>query len=152
MSIIPPPLCFLVFCFTLCNIARGQAHEPIIVSELLRITPLTRSTYMHTCDRSNGLIYTSAHEAVIVSTPPSDTATLQLIRWVSDSLRKDIGACVADRWHPDAMGGLDVVHQFNIPSYASELTRQIAEAKGLPVPQHGFDTLTNKHSGLNLLT
>lgn len=43
-------------------------------------------------------------------------------------------------WHPDGMEGLDVVQALNIPSYANELTRQIAQKKQLPVPDKGFDT------------
>lgn len=93
---------------------------------------------MHTCDNSNGIIYYNELEALIVSTPPSDDATETLIQWVTDSLKKNIVAYVIDRWHPDAMEGLDIVHKHGIPSYAYEVTQEIAIAKNLPVPYNGF--------------
>ena len=112
--------------------------QSFMVNPSLEITPLSKNAFIHTYDNSNGLIFISGEEAIIVSTPPSDEVTLSLINWVRDSLRKDIIAYVIDRWHPDAMEGLDVVQRMHIPSYSSELTRETAANKGLPVPKTGF--------------
>ncbi|MCG8697013.1 MAG: hypothetical protein MI922_03080, partial [Bacteroidales bacterium] len=49
-----------------------------------------------------------------------------------------VAAYVIDRWHPDAMEGLDVLQERSIKTYANELTRKIAKDKGLPVPDKGF--------------
>ena len=114
--------------------------DPFTIAPGLTITPLTQNVYMHTFENSNGIIYVNNDEALLVSTPPSDEVTLQLIGWVEDSLNKKITGFVIDRWHPDAMEGLDVVHDKGIPTYASVLTRQIAREKDLPVPAVGFDT------------
>lgn len=133
---------FLFVFISVCCVFKSPVQENRIpISGALMILPLDSSTYIHRCDNANGLIYTSDDQAIIISTPPSDRATHDLITWVRDSLGKEITAYIIDRWHPDAMEGLDVVKEFNIPSYSSELTRTYALAKGLPQPENGFDTL-----------
>ncbi|MEO1655626.1 MAG: subclass B1 metallo-beta-lactamase, long type [Bacteroidota bacterium] len=112
----------------------GQTEK---VSECLELTQLTASTYIHTCNNNNGLVYISDQEAIIISTPDSDQETQNLIDWVKNKAK--IIGYVIDRWHPDAMGGLDVVHKNAIPSYANERTRSIAKEKGLAIAQVGFD-------------
>lgn len=118
----------------------GQNPSFNITPEL-RITSLSDNVFIHTHDNSNGIVFTDQDEAVLVSTPPSDEVTLDLINWVKDSLQKKIIAYVIDRWHPDAMEGLDVVHKLGIHSYSYELTRSIAVQKGLPIPQTGFNPM-----------
>jgi glyoxylase-like metal-dependent hydrolase (beta-lactamase superfamily II) len=113
---------------------------PFRISDSLVITPLNQQTFIHTCDNSNGLVFTSQDDAIIISTPPSDRITYELINWVKDSLRKEIVAYVIDRWHPDAMEGLNVVQSLGIPSYANEMTCEIAAEKNLPVSKHCFNT------------
>lgn len=94
---------------------------------------------MHTQNNNNGLIYIDNDEAIIVSTPDSDTETQHLIDWVRNEKLATIVGYVIDRWHPDAMGGLDIVQQNGIKTYSYKLTQQIAKAKGLPVPEIGFN-------------
>lgn len=111
----------------------------INISEGLTATKIAEGVYIHTCDKSNGIVYVNKGEAIIVSTPPSDDATTELINWTQDQLNAKIIGYVIDRWHPDAMEGLDVVQKQGIKSYSYELTRTIAENKGLPIPDIGFD-------------
>jgi hypothetical protein len=113
-------------------------HQEINISKKLKVTQLTDNTYLHTSNNNNGIIYHNNGEAIIVSTPDYDEETLNLINWVKDNLQVKIIAYIIDRWHPDAMGGLNIVHQAGIKSYANELTRTIAKNKKLPVPQIGF--------------
>ena len=113
----------------------GQTEK---VSDCLKLIKLTKSTYIHTCNYNNGLVYISDKEAIIVSTPDSDLETQRLIDWVKNEKKAKIVGYVIDRWHPDAMEGLDVVHKNGIKTYAYELTRQIAKEKKLPIPKAGF--------------
>jgi len=116
----------------------GTNAQQIDISDNLYLTKLTDKTYIHTCDNSNGVVFINNNKALIVSTPYSDTETQNLIDWVIKKQNAEIVGYVIDRWHPDAMEGLDVVHNNGIKSHAYELTRQIAKEKGLPVPQIGF--------------
>nr|WP_320000018.1 subclass B1 metallo-beta-lactamase, long type [uncultured Draconibacterium sp.] len=122
----------------------GQTMQ---VSDKLTITKLTDKTYLHTCENSNGIVFINGEVALVVSTPDSDTETQNLIDWVQNEKHAKIVAYVIDRWHPDAMEGLDIVHKNGIKTYSYELTRQIAKDKGLPVPQIGFDPKTEIQVG-----
>lgn len=116
-----------------------SAQHEIKISDNLKVIRLTNNIYIHTGNDNNGIIYHSNDEAIIVSTPESDPETLNLINWVKNNLKVKIVGYVIDRWHPDAMGGLDAVHESGIKSYANELTRTISKNKNLPVPQTGFE-------------
>ena len=113
--------------------------QTIQVSDKLILTKLTDKTYIHTCQNNNGLVFINGDKALIVSTPDSDLETQNLIDWVVEKQKARIVGYVIDRWHSDAMEGLDIVHKNEIKSYSFELTRQIANEKGLPIPQIGFD-------------
>lgn len=113
---------------------RGFTH----VSKHLTLLKLSDHCYIHTCQDCNGLLCVDNGHAVVVSTPPSNEETRQLIDWISTVLHAEIAAFVIDRWHPDAMGGLHTVIEAGIPSYANHRTCHIARQKHLPVPEQGF--------------
>ena len=129
----------IIILFSFISIFINSYGQEIKVSNDLVITKLSENVFIHTCDNSNGIIYVNNGEAVIVSTPPSDAATSELIKWTKTNLKAKIIGYVIDMWHPDAMEGLDVVQKLKIKSYAYEGTRKIAKEKGLPVPDIGFD-------------
>lgn len=123
-----------------CFLTAGQLFaQTIQVSENLVLQQLSAHCYMHTQNNNNGLVYINQGEAILVSTPDSDAGTQRLIDWVRNDRQARIVGYLVDRWHPDAMGGLDVVQNNGIKTYAYELTRQIAREKGLPVANTGFD-------------
>lgn len=113
--------------------------QKIHVSDNLILYKLSEKCYLHTQNGNNGLVFINNGKAVIASTPDSDLETQNLIDWVRNEQQAKIVAYVIDRWHPDAMQGLDVVQKNGIKSYAYELTRQIAKNKGLPIPKIGFN-------------
>jgi glyoxylase-like metal-dependent hydrolase (beta-lactamase superfamily II) len=116
----------------------GQ-EQRIKVSDKLELIKLSPETYMHISEGSNGMVTINNGEGIIVSTPPTDGATSELIRWVIDSLKVKITGVIVDSWHPDNMEGLDIFQSMHIKSYANEMTRKIAVEKGLPIPQVGFN-------------
>lgn len=113
--------------------------QDIKVSENLSLHKLSEHSYIHTQRNNNGFIYLNKGEAIIVSTPDSDIETQNLIDWVKNEQKAQIVGYIIDRWHTDAMEGLDIVKQNGIKSYSYELTRTIAKEKGLPIPEIGFD-------------
>ncbi len=121
--------------------------QTINISDGLTAIKIAEGVYIHTYDNSNGIIIVNNGEAIIVSTPPSDDATLKLIDWAKENLKANITGYVIDMWHPDAMEGLDVVQKLGIKSYSSELTRTIAKEKGLPIPDIGFDSKLELKAG-----
>ena len=125
----------------------AQSSEGFAISESITITQITKNTFVHSSDNNNGLIYISGKEALIVSTPQTDRQTQDLIDWITQEKHVKIVGYVIDRWHPDAMGGLAAVHANGIPSYAYVRTQQIAQQKGLPVPQQAMDERAIIHVG-----
>lgn len=119
--------------------ANQLVGQEIRISDNLILQKLANDCYVHTQHNNNGLIYISNGQAIIVSTPDSDIETQNLIHWVRNEKHATIVGYIIDRWHPDAMGGLDVVQKNGIKTYSYELTRQIARKKGLPIPDIGFN-------------
>jgi metallo-beta-lactamase class B len=63
---------------------------------------------------------------------------MQLMNWITVSLKVHIVGFVPNHWHADCMGGLGFLQQQNIESYANQTTIDIAQSKNLPLPAHGF--------------
>jgi len=112
--------------------------QEIRISDNLVLQKLSDHCYVHTQNNNNGLIYIYDDEAIIVSTPNSDIETQNLINWVQNVKYSKIVGYIIDRWHSDAMGGLDVVQKNGLKTYSFDLTKQIAKEKGLPIPEIGF--------------
>lgn len=128
------------------------AAESVRISEKLFVVEIADGVFLHTSDNNNGLVVISEGEAFAVSTPATAAQTEELIDWI----RRDQGASLigfaADRWHPDAMGGLETVHEKGVRSYAHNRTRRIARARGLAVAQVGFDARMEVQVGRKTLT
>ena len=122
--------------------------EPVSLSPDLEIIPLSNHTYIHRSLLAtqsfgkvpcNGLIYHRNGEAFIADTPAHDTLSQLLINWLEDSQGLAVKGVIATHFHDDCLGGLTSFHEQNIPSYASELTRLLAEKDTLPLPQQTFE-------------
>lgn len=95
----------------------------------------------------NGMIVAKNHEAIIFDTPAGDSASLELIRWVENNLKAGIKAVIPTHFHEDCLGGLEVFHQNNIPSYAHVRTIKLAEQNHKTVPQNGFESTLELRCG-----
>ncbi len=112
--------------------------QNIKISENLVLTKVSDNVFIHTQKNNNGIVYFNNNEAIVVSTPNSDTETQNLINWVENKAK--IVAYVIDRWHPDAMEGLDIVKENKIKTYSTMMTKNIAQEKGLPLTDFTFST------------
>ena len=129
-----------------------DTFQHIKVSEDIEVIQISANAYVHVSYAqlpgwgrvgSNGLIYTINGEALLFDTPMNDSLTIQLVHWITDSLKVRIVGFVPNHWHSDCMGGLNYLTSIGIPSYANEKTITIAKSKNLPIPQHSFvDSLT----------
>jgi len=118
--------------------AIASAQE-ISVSDKLSVSALSDGIYLHTSDNNNGIVVFSDGQALAISTPATDAETQALINWITKEMNATLVGFVADRWHPDAMGGLETVRRNSVQTYAHHRTRQIARERGLPVPEIGFE-------------
>ena len=136
----------LVFLFDSVSIAQDISKK-ITVNNDLEIVQLTPSVYMHISYAEfagfgrvacNGMILTNGDKAFLFDTPPTEQLTKQLVEWISQTLKLKVVGFVPNHWHIDCMGGLAYLQSIGVESYANQATIDIAKAKNLPVPAHGF--------------
>lgn len=87
---------------------------------------------------ANAVVVVSGNDALLFDTPWDKAQTEELIHWVKDSLRKNIIGCIITHAHVDRIGGIDVMHQNKIPTYAYHLSKQEAIRNKHTLPQHLF--------------
>ena len=128
----------------------GIAQEnnvPISIGPDLQIIPLSKRVYIHKSwttftgfgrIASNGMIYTNEQEAILMDTPANDSLTMLLLKWVQQDLGLTVKAVVINHHHDDCLGGLKVLHDMGIPSYATKRCQGLAKKDGVIVPQNGF--------------
>lgn len=121
-------------------------------SERLVISRISPHCYVHTSYKQtndfgkvpcNGMIVIDQHEAIIFDTPTDDQGAEELIRWLNDTMKIQVLAVIPTHFHDDCLGGLNIFHKNNIPSFAHQATIDLAGKNNLPVPQNSFkDSMT----------
>lgn len=129
------------------------AQQTIYKTPGLEIDSIAANTYVHRTFLNtkewgkvscNGAIFIDNGEAIVFDTPTTDSVSTELISWIKDHTRATIKAIVINHSHDDCLGGLAVFHRAGVPSYSSELTRELAkkDTQNKPtVPQHGFSKM-----------
>ncbi|WP_420602623.1 subclass B1 metallo-beta-lactamase [Flagellimonas sp.] len=127
---------------------KKERLSTVYESKTLSIKSLSKNVYLHTSYLHipdygsfpcNGVIYVNNKDAIIFDTPSNIQVTSELINYIQKELECTIKGVVASHFHDDCLGGLEAIHEHDIPSYGSTLT--IAEAKkdSLVPPNHAFD-------------
>lgn len=115
-------------------------------SDMLKIERITEHTYRHisylqTEDfgnvACNGMIVMDGNEVIVLDTPVDDIVSAELINWLEGQNLK-IKAVVPTHFHDDCLGGLNVFHEKNIPSYALDKTIKLAIKANVSVPKNEF--------------
>ena len=129
------------------NCFAQDEYKTIKVSKDMELIQISPNAYIHISYSvlpkfgrfpSNGLIFINKKEAFIFDTPVTDSLTKNLVFWLTDSMKLKIVGFVPNHWHIDCMGGLGFLQSQKIESYANQMTIDIAKAKNLPIPAHGF--------------
>jgi metallo-beta-lactamase class B len=124
-----------------------SSYQKIRISKDIELLKISDNAYIHVSYSkigeygriaSNGMIYTNGDEAYLFDTPCTDSLTMDLCSWIKDSLKAKVVGFVPNHWHIDCMGGLGYLKKIGVESYAYQKTIDIAMAKKLPVPAHGF--------------
>ncbi len=122
-------------------------YKKVQVSEDIMLIKLSENAYMHisysTFQKygrvaSNGLVFINHREAFLFDTPVTDSLTMNLVSWLTETMKLKIVGFIPNHWHVDCMGGLGFLQSQKIESYANQMTVAIAKSKNLPVPDHGF--------------
>ena len=142
-------LCILLLGISFVFIACEKKDEikRIQISEDIELIKLSEKAYVHISIMevppwgkvsTNGLIFIDGNEVFLFDTPWNDSQTEILVNWINNSLSAEVTTFVPGHWHADNLGGLDYLHSIEIKSYANQMTIDLAEANGMPVPQYGF--------------
>jgi len=147
-------LIFFMF-FASCN--TSERDNAVYESDNLRIEQLTPHTFVHisyleTNDYGkvpcNGMVVIDNGEAIIFDTPTNDAVSKELIAWVEEKAKAIVKKVVITHFHVDCLGGLQAFHNRNIPSYANELTIQLARENEVEtLPTNGFENLMELEVG-----
>lgn len=134
----------------------GTSSQSDYSSNHLAIEKLSKHVYRHISFLKtdsfgkvacNGMVVIKDGDAIIFDTPASQQVAEELIQWVEEEMNSKIKAIIPTHFHLDCLGGLEAFHQKHIPSYANTATIQMAQAKGSPVPQRGFDPMLELQVG-----
>jgi len=141
-------LLFLLFCFIAVNAHAKQPGDTLKISENLLIVPLSNKSFIHISYVTypsfgrvacNGMVYINQNKAVVMDTPPNNEISRELINWIEEEFQGvSIDAVVINHFHSDCLGGLEVFHEAGVTSYASALTRKLAEQDNAILPQKTF--------------
>ncbi len=161
-DLMKPPILILLFTiFFIHANGRSQKDSIAYVSDHLKIISLSAQSYVHisylqTDDYGkvpcNGLVYLHNGEAVVIDTPADETGSLELIDWITKKKAHRLKAVVANHFHYDCVGGLEIFHQYGVASYANEETLSLAEKRGNTIPLNGFDTELDLNIGDTTVT
>ena len=135
----------LLFLITFISLTchRKISENTIYQSNNLLITQVSKHTYIHTTYLAtetfgrvpcNGMIVIDNNEALIIDTPTDDEVSKELMDWIQQR-GATINGVVVTHFHEDCLGGLDAFHQANIPSYANQMTIDLAQEKQIQIPQ-----------------
>ena len=144
-----PTIAITIFALLLfASTTYGQdISKKVTVNSNLEIVQLTPNVYMHISYAEfagfgrvpcNGMILTADDKAFLFDTPPTELLTRQLADWITRTMKLKIVGIIPNHWHSDCMGGLAYLQRIGVESYANQMTIDIAKAKKLPVPAHGF--------------
>jgi metallo-beta-lactamase class B len=119
-------------------------------TEQLSIQKISNHIYVHTSFLNtddygkvgcNGMIVVNDHEALMFDTPTNDTTSLELIKYLSETLHCKINAIIPTHFHKDCVGGLEAFNTCDIPAYASNKTIALLKNNGqtFSKPINGFN-------------
>lgn len=124
-----------------------SGFKSIRVSPDIELFQISSNAYLHVSYLNsaqygrmgaNGLIVVNKGEALLFDTPWNYELTNDLVNWMTDSMNWQIAGFVPNHWHDDCMGGVEVLKQKNIKTYANQLTVDIAKERAIPVSDIAF--------------
>jgi len=142
-------ICIIAIPNLTCGSQKQEAFKPALVyqSEDLVITQVSENAFIHTSFLQtndfgnvpcNGLFVRNANEVLVFDTPTNNKSSEALIHWIRETLHANVNAIIPTHFHDDCLGGLQVFHAFDIPSYAYFKTIELARENGFVVPENAF--------------
>ncbi len=146
-----------------CSAQKRSAFKPkeVYKSNTLIVTQISENSFEHTSFLQtqdfgnvpcNGLFVRNNNEVIVFDTPTNDTSSVELIKWIKETLHCKINAIIPTHFHNDCLAGLKAFDESNIPSYASFKTIELAKQNNFVIPKNGFkDSLILKVGDENII-
>ncbi len=121
--------------------------QTLAKQQQLEIKPLIDNVYQYVSYHqiepwglvgASGLLVKDGSDIYMIDTPWTEQDTKELIKWI-DTQGLHLKAAVATHFHQDASGGIKVLNQLNIPTYATQLTNQLMVDAGREATNHQID-------------
>ena len=125
----------------------SQDKSTIYDSPSLKVKKISEHAFIHTSFLEtkdygkvpcNGMVLISDNEAVVLETPVDDEVSEELIKWIEEEKGAEIKAVIVHHFHIDCLGGLGAFHQRKIPSFATQLTIDMAQRNGYELPLYAM--------------
>ncbi|UII34410.1 subclass B1 metallo-beta-lactamase [Fulvivirga ulvae] len=88
---------------------------------------------------ANGLIVEANDSVVVIDSPWDNDQTTQLLDWIEVEIGKPVAAVVITHAHNDRIGGIATLHERNIKTVSSQLTKVYALKRGFEAPRKIFE-------------
>jgi len=88
---------------------------------------------------SNGLVVENGDSAILIDTAWDDAQTRSILQWARERLRRPIAAAITTHAHSDKMGGMKVLHEAGVKTFAPRLSNADAPGRGLTPASTSLD-------------
>ena len=97
----------------------------------------------------NGMFVINGGEAVVFDTPADEASTEELVNFITENFHCKIVAIIPGHFHEDCVAGLEIFNSHNIPTYASNRTKELLknQGKSFSKPIIGFEDSITLHVG-----
>ncbi|WP_299116429.1 subclass B1 metallo-beta-lactamase [uncultured Winogradskyella sp.] len=78
----------------------------------------------------NGMLVIHENKGIVFDTPTNYKNSLELIHFITDTLKSQLVAIIPTHFHEDCIGGIKAFEKYNIQTYASKKTIKLLENNG----------------------
>mgnify|MGYP001037352982 CR=1 FL=1 len=98
---------------------------------------------------SNGLIVKDGDELLLIDTAWGADNTRALLHQIKAQIGLPVTRAISTHFHDDRVEGVEVLKQAGVQTYASALTRQLAEAESNEIPEYSLQDLVGAGDALS---
>lgn len=132
-----------------CVISMAQkSTDTIRIADDLQLVKVMDNVYVHVSTfnipefggliPANGVVYVNGNEALLFDTPWTQPQTVMLVEYLQKVMHLKLVGFVPNHWHEDCLAGLSYLKSIKVPSYANQMTIELAKKHQKPFPVHGF--------------
>ena len=98
---------------------------------------------------SNGLVVRAGNELLLIDTAWGAINTTVLLEEIKKQIGLPVTRALSTHFHDDRVGGVDVLNQAGVKTFASPLTRKLAKTEQNDIPEFSLEGLSSKGSAVS---